>query len=97
MDYVGQRPTDPLTLHLYLPAEGQEGVSFLYEDDGETLAYRRGEYRLHRFVLRGDGHRVDLTWTVEGAFDPGPRRVEALVHQGGGREPEHLEDLAPQM
>jgi alpha-glucosidase len=41
MDYVGQRPTDPLTLHLYLPAEGQEGVSFLYEDDGETLAYRQ--------------------------------------------------------
>jgi alpha-glucosidase len=95
MDYVGQRPTDPLTLHLYLPAEGQEGVSFLYEDDGETLAYRQGEYRLHRFVLRGDGRQVDLTWTVEGAFDPGPRRVEALVHRGGGREPARLEGVAP--
>ena len=95
MDYVGQRPTDPLTLHLYPPAEGQEGVSFLYEDDGETLACRRGEYRLHRFVLRGDGRRVDLTWTVEGAYDPGPRRVEALVHRGGGQEPARLEDVAP--
>ena len=97
MDYVGQRPTDPLTLHLYPPAEGQEGVSFLYEDDGETLACRRGEYRLHRFVLRGDDRQVDLAWTVEGAFDPGPRRVEALVHWGGGREPARLEAVAPQM
>ena len=95
MDYVSQRPTDPLTLHLYPPAEGQEVVSFLYEDDGETLAYRRGEYRLNRFVLREDGGQVDLTWTVEGAFDPGPRRVEALVHWGGGCEPARLESVVP--
>ncbi|MBC7227570.1 MAG: glycoside hydrolase family 31 protein [Thermoflexales bacterium] len=91
MDYVGQRPTDPLTLHLYPPAEGQEGVSFLYEDDGETIAYQRGEYLLHRFAL-STGR---LEWTTEGDHNPGPRRVEAIIHRGAGQEPVRLEDIAP--
>ncbi len=91
MDYVGQRPTDPLTLHLYPPAEGQEMVSFLYEDDGETPAHQRGEYLLHRFALSAGS----LEWTREGAYDPGPRRVEAVVHRGAGREPVRMEHLMP--
>ncbi|MGC8946934.1 MAG: TIM-barrel domain-containing protein [Anaerolineae bacterium] len=95
MEDVGQRPTDPLTLHLYPPAEGEGGISFLYEDDGETMAYRRGEYRLHRFVLSADRSGVIIAWTAEGAYDPGPRGVEAVVHWGGGREPVRLADIVP--
>ncbi|MFN3763355.1 MAG: TIM-barrel domain-containing protein, partial [Anaerolineae bacterium] len=95
MDYVGQRPADPLTLHLYPPAEGQQMVSLLYEDDGETPAYRDGLYRLHRFTLLADGDGVVLEWTTEGAYDPGPRRVEAVIHRGAGREPVRLEEVVP--
>lgn len=95
MDYVGQRPTDPLTLHLYPPAPGQEGVSFLYEDDGETMAHREGRYRLHRFTLSADGTEAVLDWTVEGSYDPGPRRVEGVVHRGAGLEPVRLEGIGP--
>lgn len=95
MDYVGQRPADPLTLHLYPPADGLETVSFLYEDDGETLAYTRGENLLHKFYLVKEKNEIKLTWTVEGTFDPGPRRVEALVHRGKDREPIRIADLTP--
>ncbi len=82
MDFVGQRPTDPLTLHLYPPPEREKVLSFLYEDDGETLAYQRGEYLLHRFALSVGS----LEWTREGGYDPGPRRVEAVLHQGAGQK-----------
>jgi alpha-glucosidase len=94
-DYVGQRPTDPLTLHLYPPAEGEEVVSFLYEDDGETPAYRDGLYRLYRFAFSAKKGGAALEWTVEGAYDPGPRQVEALLHRGSGREPERLGNVMP--
>lgn len=94
MDFAGQRPTDPLTLHIYPPMDGEERLSFLYEDDGETTAYRRGEYGLSRFRLASGAGELTLTWEVEGTFDPGPRRVEAIVHWGGGREPTRR-DVAP--
>ncbi len=95
MDYVGQRPVDPLTLHLYPPAEGQEVNSFLYEDDGETFAYREGVYLLHRFSLAGKAGGLELLWSVEGSFDPGPRQVEAILHRGEGREPVRVPGIAP--
>ncbi len=89
MDYVGQRPWDPLTLHVYPGAEGA-AVSLLYEDDGETTAYRRGAYLLHRFTLSGRAGGLDLFWETEGAYDPGPRRVDIVVH-GVERGPASVE------
>jgi alpha-glucosidase len=42
MNYVGEKPADPLTLLLY-PTEGA-GESVLYEDAGNGFNYMRGEY-----------------------------------------------------
>jgi alpha-glucosidase (family GH31 glycosyl hydrolase) len=41
--FSGQRPLDPLTLNCYVGAAGHFD---LYEDDGATLGYRRGDYCL---------------------------------------------------
>lgn len=76
MDYVGQRPWETIEVHLY---PGQ-GVSWLYEDDGVSLAYRGGQYRLTRFVLEASSGRLDLIRKVQGAFDPGYSCFEIVVH-----------------
>jgi alpha-glucosidase (family GH31 glycosyl hydrolase) len=41
MQYSGQAPLDPLTIEIY---RGGDACFVLYEDDGETTAYRTGEY-----------------------------------------------------
>jgi alpha-glucosidase len=76
MDCVGQRPAEPLALHVY-PGDG---ISWLYEDDGESLAYRRGGYRHTRFTLAASAGRLDLTREVQGHFDPGYTRFQVIVH-----------------
>ena len=43
MDYVGQRPEDELTIHVYAGAPGQ---FTLYEDDGQTFDYEEGASRI---------------------------------------------------
>lgn len=40
-DYPGQRPADPITLQVW---PGADGATQLYEDDGLSLGYTRGEY-----------------------------------------------------
>ena len=42
MDYVGQKPDDELTLHIY---PGDSGQFTLYEDDGTTYAFENGAFR----------------------------------------------------
>lgn len=64
-------PGAPLTLRVY-PGEGEFA---LYEDDGRTLAYERGEWALTRFVLRTTEAGVRLSWSRSGRFAPGPRSL----------------------
>lgn len=42
MHYVGERPRDPLTLHVYPPGGSEEHTSLLYEDDGHTYGFQEG-------------------------------------------------------
>jgi alpha-glucosidase len=85
MAYVGERPVDPLTLHVYPPAadHGEPQVSVLYEDDGETYAYREGDVRLTRFTLRAEGApltRLQLQREVEGRYRPDREALRVVVH-----------------
>lgn len=44
MDFIGQKPWNPLTLDLY-PKSGKTTSTVIYEDDGQTTAYRLGKFR----------------------------------------------------
>jgi alpha-glucosidase len=71
MNYVVERPADPLRFDIYPDAEGRASCS-LYEDDGTTLAYRQGVVRRTEVAYRDGG--VELGAAV-GTFQPGPRRL----------------------
>jgi alpha-D-xyloside xylohydrolase len=43
VSYTGERPADPITLYVYA---GADGAFTLYEDDGQTYGYERGEFAL---------------------------------------------------
>jgi len=74
--FVGENPDAPLTLHLY-PGTG---VSWLYEDDGETLAYRTGAYLLTRFDMRLQGNELILKRSTEGDFKSQREILSIVVH-----------------
>jgi len=46
MQHTGERRVDTLILHVY----AGNGDSVLYEDDGASMAYQQGEYRITRFA-----------------------------------------------
>ena len=75
--YVGEKPAHKLILHVY-PGDGD---SWLYEDDGESLAYQRGDWRSTRFECRQTpqgGLRV--TCQSQGVDQPGNKQWEWHVH-----------------
>ncbi len=43
LQYTGQKPADPITLYVYA---GHDGAFTLYEDDGLTYSYEKGDYAL---------------------------------------------------
>lgn len=82
------QPTEPLLLHLY-PGDG---VSWLYEDEGDRLVYRQGVYRLTRFVLSSYRGGLQLKREVQGGFDPGYTQFALVIHDVD-RPPEAVEGL----
>jgi alpha-glucosidase len=75
MQHTGGWPPQALRLLIY-PGDGE---SWLYEDDGHSLAYRSGEWRLTRFACRGDGTRLTVARHLQGPFDPGYARFEVTL------------------
>jgi alpha-glucosidase len=71
-------PPEALHLHIY-PGEGE---SWFYEDDGHSLDYQAGAFRLTRFVCEptGEGEGLVVRREVEGDFDPGYERFEVYIH-----------------
>jgi len=70
-------PANELILHLY-PGHGD---SWLYEDDGHSMAYRRGEYRLTRFECRTtELGELSLALHRRGAYQPAHQRWTWHVH-----------------
>jgi hypothetical protein len=83
MQYVGERPVDVLTLHVYPGDAGAETAPLLYEDDGYTWAFRDDDFRLTRFALSIDGtppSRLDLHRRTKGRYESDCRGFEIIVH-----------------
>jgi alpha-glucosidase len=76
MQHSGEWPPEALELHIY-PGDGE---SWLYEDDGHTLAYRAGDFRVSRFVCEPDNQGLTLGRQVDGPFEPGYDRFQVTIH-----------------
>ncbi|MDZ7377270.1 MAG: glycoside hydrolase family 31 protein [candidate division KSB1 bacterium] len=58
MQYVGELPPDPLVVEIY-PSPGISNDS-LYEDDGNSFDYQKGQYRITQFELSVQQKKINL-------------------------------------
>jgi len=91
MQYTGQKPVDPLSVHVYgfapLDLAGGRRISAfsLYEDDGLSIAYRSGEFQRTdlRLSQTAEAVRFDVTpESGDGAFQSVARRGYRLHFHG---------------
>lgn len=77
MNYADERPLDPLTLEVY-PGDGEFR---LYEDDGHTFGYERGEFCTTSLRLSREGRTLSVeVGEREGRYRPPERRLVLRVH-----------------
>jgi alpha-glucosidase len=82
LQHTDERPLDPLTLEIYTDSAGSAG-GVLYEDDGHSFEYERGDWCLTRYTYTSAGaDGGTLVSERTGAFEPPPRAVEVRVHTG---------------
>lgn len=75
MNYVGEKPTDPLTFMLYAREE-ENAAGSLYEDDGTSPAYRQGVFRRRSVSSQASGRGYLISvGAAEGSYTPGSRRL----------------------
>ena len=67
-----EMPKGPLTLRVYVPAQGQSCEGSIYTDDGHTLNYRTGDYyRVNAScAVAADGAVTVILNAPEGSFRP---------------------------
>ncbi len=78
LQHTGEWPSAVEALHLHIyPGQGE---SWLYEDDGHSLAYRSGEFQVTRFRCSAGGDSLAVEREVQGPFNPGYDRFEVTIH-----------------
>ena len=87
MNYVGEKPFDPLTFYIHPDAQGRASTT-LYEDDGTSTAYKRGVSRRTRVSVAPLDRGFEITVGAPvGEYKSGARRFlfvapfERLVHE----------------
>jgi len=83
MNYVGEKPFDPITFNIYPDDRGTASVT-LYEDDGISPAYKQDGFR--RTIISANRMLAGYTISIgspEGRYNPGPRRFGFLVKSAG--------------
>ena len=79
LNYVGEKPVDPITLNIY-PDSSEKASGSLYEDDGLSPAYKTGAFRRTTFSLRSAaGGLVVSIGPAEGTYNPGPRKFNFVI------------------
>ena len=83
MNYVGEKPFDPITFAIY-PDDNGSASTTLYEDDGSSPAYRQGTFRRTTVsVKRGAyGYVVGLSAPV-GSYNPAARKFNFVIKSIG--------------
>lgn len=78
MQYIGEKPIEQLTLHLYY-TEG-EHTSELYEDAGNGYAYRKNDYSLKKFKVLGKPTALSLMQIKSGKWADEYQSVKLIIH-----------------
>jgi alpha-glucosidase len=78
-NYIGERLNDQVTFNVYPDDKGTASAE-LYEDDGLSPAYKRGEFRRTKVSVRRGlrGYVVSVS-AAEGTYQPGPRKVNFVL------------------
>jgi alpha-glucosidase len=84
MNYVGEKPADPLTFTIYPDREGKAQAS-LYEDDGVSPAYLDGAYR--RTNITYENGEISVS-APTGNYQPGARKLVFTLRGGASVEAE---------
>lgn len=75
MNYVGEKPVDPLTLEIYPDEKGRASASW-YEDDGVSPDYKKGVFRRTSVDVSRSGGAWQIALAApQGGYDPGPRHL----------------------
>jgi alpha-glucosidase len=83
MNYVGEKPWDPITFEIYPDNQG-EAATTLYEDDGVSPAYKQGGFRRTTLTMRRLGGGYVLTASApQGNYNPGSRKFGFVVKSPG--------------
>ncbi len=85
VQFVGEKPLDPLTLVVSLDSSGK-AVGTLYEDAGEGYGYQKGEFLLSTYEAVREGGKVTVRLVKsEGSMPRKDRtlRVEVLSEVNG--------------
>jgi len=83
VQYAGQRTSDPITFTCFMTTDGEASFT-LYEDDGETQAYRKGAFALTTVHCRvaGENVTVEIQEQHEG-YKPRREEYEIIVRVNG--------------
>jgi alpha-glucosidase len=74
MNYVGEKPFDPITFYIH-PDDKGRATTTLYEDDGTSPAYKRGVYRRTNVTAVTSDKGLEITINQpEGAYQPAARK-----------------------
>jgi alpha-glucosidase len=83
VQYTGEKPSGPLELRLYLPskASANECGGALYQDDGHTFAYQKGEILRVRYSCQVSANLVTLTSSIgKNGFQPWWKSAEVKLY-----------------
>jgi alpha-glucosidase len=78
LNYVGEKPVDPITFNIY-PDEAGSASAKLYEDDGLTPAYKKGAFRRTSLTARRGPAGLVVSIGAEGTYNSGPRKFNFVV------------------
>jgi alpha-glucosidase len=85
LNYIGEKPAEPITFHIY-PDDAGLASGKLYEDDGLSPAYKGGAFRRSAVsARRGRGGFVVSIEPAEGSYKPGKRKFNFVVVNSGAR------------